>query len=469
VAVQLTSHELDQFTTLYRAIRNNPFAFAKLVGFDPTPQQAGLLTDVMNGTHRISVKSGHGTGKSTVSALISLWRILRAPYSRVIVTAPSMRQCKDIIMVEARKLINQGPRFLRDVLSTTQTKVVVGRKNKKDEDQEQRVDWGLHCVTASNPVNAQGYHGDHLSFIVDEASGVERAFIEAIEGTLTQTTRDFLFLQIGNPNTQDCQFFDTFHRNKKTWKNHTFDSRKSPIVAEEAWRHIGDTFGYESDVFRIRVMGEFPSQEPNAVMSLDDIEFCAQKVSMVDAAAENNEKQIGMDFARFGSDESTMYRRKGLAVVNWRMWAKKEPADVVAAAFVEQEDAGWKDNECDYVADADGMGQGLMVNFHRAKKRLLEFRSGSVSSRPSMFANKITEAWFCLRAHVKARRCHLPDDPILHQQLAGRLYFMTPKGQIILESKDDYKERTEQGSPDRADGCVMAFYRSMSGVKIEKV
>ena len=134
-----------------------------------------------------------------------------------------------------------------------------------------------------------------------------------------------------------------------------------------------------------------------------------------------------------------------------------DPSILVDQAFKWQLDCGWEDEGCVYVADAGGMGQGVMHLFYEAGKRIFEFHNGSVAIDYQRYANKVTEAWFGLARKARKGLCSLPADNILLQQLCSRQYYMNKKGKIILETKDEFKKRGND-SPDRADGCVMAFY-----------
>lgn len=460
----MTPAEAIQWERIYRRIQSDPFALCRLVGFEPTPQQCMLLGDVWAGHKRVACKSGQGTGKTTVSALIGIWRAIRRKNARVIVTAPSMRQCQDVWMVEARKWINNGPKEFRDLFHITSRKIYVGSKGRGDEAEERCPAWGVQCVTASNPVNAQGYHDDTLSFIVEEASGVPRPIIEQIEGTMSQPTGDLLHLQIGNPNTRDCSFYDSFHSKRAWWRCHTFNAKESPRVDKAHIQYMEDVYGANSDVVRVRILGEFPKMDPNAVMAMEDLEACT-RTDPLEMAMKSMARQFGIDLARFGSDESAIGRRHGHALLEARIYSKREPMDVVAEAFTMEADVGWGQDgrDVNYVADADGMGQGVMGLFRKAGKKLLEFHSNGRPYNRKMFANRMTEAWFNMREYVRNRNCYIPNDPELLSQLAGRLYALDNNGLLKIEKKEDYKKRTESNSPDRADMAVMAFYDRPAG------
>lgn len=443
----------DWWEPTYARVRKDIFALCRLLNFEPTEQQAQLFRAVMAGDKRIAVKSGQGTGKTTASAICAIWRVIQRRGSKVIVTAPSMRQAQDVYMSEVRRLISSGPKRFQDLFFFTIRKIYVGREGKDDDS---KIDWGIHAVTATDPRNAQGYHGDNISFCVDESSGVPRGIIEQIEGTLTQPTADFLHLHTGNPNTQDCAFYDFFTKGRHLWRCLTFDALSSPRVSPAHCAYMKEIYGERSDVYRVRVLGEFPTQDPNAVMAPDDIEACT-KLDPLERIRAGKAKQFGLDLARYGSDESVIAQRSGYAIVNFETFAKVDPNDVVRRAFAIQAESHWDNDECIYVPDADGMGQGVMDRFYQAEKEVHEFHTSAAPSRVD-FHDKMSEAWFCLGALVKKRAIYLPPDRDLMQQLGARIYEVTDQGLIKIESKKKYKERTEQPSPDRADAVVMACY-----------
>jgi hypothetical protein len=131
-------------------------------------------------------------------------------------------------------------------------------------------------------------------------------------------------------------------------------------------------------------------------------------------------------------------------------------------AFRQQYDAGWKNEDCWYVPDAGGMGQGIVHSFWEAGKQVHEFHTQAVASDSTMFADSYSEAWWNLRNLVQEHIVHLPNDPRLLKQLSTRQYYTDRRGRLKVESKDEWRDRTEiDESPDRADALVMAFYSRM--------
>lgn len=465
------SRKKDVLQDKLRPLVQDIFKFAEALKFFPSPQQRQLLEAVQRGDKQVTCRSGQGPGKTATSTVVGGWRLLQNVDSQLVVTAPTMRQCSDVWLSEFKMRLERGPEWLQRMFTVTKKRIVVAGRDT----------WGCTTVTATKPENAQGFHRHTdangnpipLTIIAEEASGISRDIIEQFLGTLSNP--DTLFLMIGNPNTRDCYFFETHHGPQaKNWTALHWNAEDSPWVTPEHCKRIADEFGENSDVYRIRVKGEFPYSDPNCVMSTEEIwPLMDESDERFDHAVRFRVRpdqpihRIGIDFARYGGDESVVAMRSGLAVVDFRHFARTEPLDVATYAMKQQMDFAWKDKYTWYVPDAGGMGQGVMGNFYAAEKNVHEFHTQGRSSEPKEFDNKMTEAYFHLARMAKglydegpykdAPMPFLPQDQILLRQLTTRQYFMNKKGRLILETKDDYMKRGFN-SPDRADALVMCYY-----------
>lgn len=455
-----------RFEELYRRTREDIFVFAEAMNFTPTHQQAKLMQAVMDAKHHkasnwIACRSGQGPGKTTVSAIIGLWRCWQHVDALTIVTAPTMRQCRDVWLVEARRRLDAADPTISRWFNVTKTKIEIGG----------RADWGVKLVTATREENAQGYHQENMTVICEEASGIPRELVTQFKGTLSNP--DSLLIQIGNPNTRDCDFYSCFTTMRQRWQCFVFNAEETAehyphIVSPQRNRDLEEEFGRDSDVYRVRVLGEFPHADPNCVLSDELLHPCMERDMVLKCAqmprpsGGSPARQFGIDFARFGGDESVIYRRSGQSVVEWERFAHTDPSRVVSRALRMQSDARWRDGDCWFVADAGGMGQGVMHLFHDAEKQIVEFHNGGKATETD-YANKITQAWFNFARAVRAKRACIPVDNRLLQQLTTRQYFTDKKGKLILESKDDYMKRGHD-SPDRADALVLAFWDDVEAV-----
>ena len=152
---------------------------------------------------------------------------------------------------------------------------------------------------------------------------------------------------------------------------------------------------------------------------------------MIPCTRASKVKQIGLDFARFGSDETAIYRRSGNAIAESFIRAKVDPNDAVDHAVNMMRRASWRPSDTWFIGDAGGMGQGVMGNFHKQGLNLVEFHNGGKPT-DNQYANKITQAYFELGKALRARERYLPFDQTLVNQLAGRQYFLNAKNKLIL-------------------------------------
>ena len=82
---------------------DDPVGFAKnIVKCDPTKDQVNILETLRDRGH-VSVRSGHGIGKSTAMSLAALWFICTRHHAKIPVTAPTSHQLFDILWSELIK------------------------------------------------------------------------------------------------------------------------------------------------------------------------------------------------------------------------------------------------------------------------------------------------------------------------------------------------------------------------------
>ena len=158
--------------------KNNPLIFVRdVLGATPEPWQAAALEAV--GQHdRVSIRSGHGVGKTTLQAWLVLWFLLTRQNCKVPVAANSQDQLRDTIWPEIAKWHRQLPDALKAMIDVQAERIVVV------QDPE-----GAFAVrrTASkdNPEALQGFHAEHLLFLIDEASGIPDVVFEVGMGALS--------------------------------------------------------------------------------------------------------------------------------------------------------------------------------------------------------------------------------------------------------------------------------------------
>lgn len=448
-----------EFEEFYAATSADIYMFCAALNFTPHWQQCQLFDVVQlestmpveQRKKQIAVKSGQGPGKTAAATVIALWRTWRAFQAVTFITAPTQHQVRDVFLAECRRWIQNAHPIVKQVIEVTKTRVVFNRNPN----------WGIWTVPASRPEAFAGRHEKHMTIICDEASGIETEIMQTIQGTLTNA--DSLWLNISNPTSRQCYFYEFFTRNRERTHCITFNAEETPEsehFSKDAQRKIAAEYGRHSDVYAVRVLGEFPGVDPNAVMGIEDLEACTKTNKLQCVREARHIRTIGIDLARFGSDESVIVMRSGNAVVRWEWFVKQEPVDILKRAVLWQKEAGWANESCWFIVDASGLGEGAIYWLYEdSGRQVFEFK-GAGKSTETEFENKITQAYFQLGRKVRQRCIYLPDDNHMLRQLSSRVYKFNPRGKIMLEPKEQYVKRLDH-SPDRADAVVLAFYDNL--------
>ena len=225
-----------------------------------------------------------------------LWFITCFPYPRIVATAPTKQQLHDVLWSEISKWMSKSE-LLSMLLKWTKTYVYMVGQEKR---------WFGVARTATKPENMQGFHEDNMLFIVDEASGVADPIMEAILGTLSGDNNKLLLC--GNPTKTSGTFYDSHTRDRALYKCHTVSSMDSTRTNKENIDSLVRKYGWDSNVVRVRVRGEFPNQEDDVFIPLSIIEQCSSRLLELDDTDGMQIVSLGVDVARFGDDETVIYR-----------------------------------------------------------------------------------------------------------------------------------------------------------------
>jgi len=246
---------------------------------------------------KISVRSGHGIGKTSSCALLILWFLHNHLDAQASCTAPTSQQVYDVLWKEIKKWIDKMPRPVRDKYEWTTSYVRITERPET---------WFARAATARKeaPEAFAGIHGEYVLLIGDESSGIPEEIFESGRGALTN--ENALVLLFGNPLRLTGYFYDTHNSQKKNWQALNFSSLDSPLVDKNSGliQEIREKYGEESDEWKIRVLGEFPrvdSVDDKGYVPLlfkedikytIDTKFGRQRWMAIDPAGEGSNKSI---------------------------------------------------------------------------------------------------------------------------------------------------------------------------------
>jgi len=218
---------------------------------DPWSKQVEIANALFT-HHKVVVRSGNGVGKSWISAALTLTFLANFWPSKVVVTAPTFKQVKEIIWEEINDMYRSSlmPQFIGGEMLTMSYKI-------KDNH------YAVGFTTRENRVeDFQGYHSENILVIFEESPGISEIIYQAAQGLMTTNA---YFLQIGNPTSKMGHFWKAFS-DDSYHKVHIscFDSpnitgeRNIPALVNMRW--IEDRkkeWGEDSVLYKSRVEGEF--------------------------------------------------------------------------------------------------------------------------------------------------------------------------------------------------------------------
>jgi len=421
---------------------NDPVRFVReMIGLEPDPWQAEVMEEVPKGTRRITIRSGHGVGKSAMLAWLSIWFVLTRYPAKCVMTAPSSMQLFDALFAEMKGWINNMPDFLKNLLDVTTDKVAL--KSAPAE-----VFISARTSRAETPEALQGIHADHVLLLVDEASGVPPAVFEAASGSMSSHSATTILT--GNPTRSTGFFYDSHTRLADQWKVFHVSCLDSGRVSPDFVEEMKLRYGEDSNAFRVRVLGEFPRSDDDTIISLDLAESATQR----DVSVSPTSSLVwGLDVARFGGDRSALVRRQANAVTDIKVWRNLDLMQLCGAVKAEYDIANPKPETI--TVDSIGMGAGVV---DRLRELGLPVLGVNVSESPSIgnYRNLRAELWYRLRDWLAKRDCKIPKDDTLIAELTSARYLFTSNGKVQVESKEDMKKRGIP-SPDVADALCLTF------------
>jgi len=203
----------------------------------------------------------------------------------------------------------------------------------------------------------------------------------------------------------------------------------------------------ESDYDRyLHVWEGLPEQQGDmCVLSRQEVIEAQQR-----AISDEGGYVLGCDVARFGSDRTVMFLRKGLKTIDSRVLTKADTVKV-ADNIIDM----LPDDECLINIDDTGVGGGVTDNLRHRGYDVNAINFGGKAVDENKYYNTISEMWFYFKSVI--HEAQIPDIPELMEELTDRLYEYDNKERKKIESKDNYKKRNNK-SPDLADALLLCYF-----------
>lgn len=450
------------------------------------------------------VEAGHGVGKTYGAAGITNWFFDCFGPSITTTTAPTSEQVKLLLW--------------KDIKRQRAHRGLPGRVLPEESRMVRADDWFAFGRTTTDAhgkgtERAQGQHHPYMLFVVDEAEGVPDFFFDAIRAMMTSGIV-VIVLMLANPKTRTSRFHKL---GKQTGvKNYRLSVLNHPNVVSGKELVQGATrreWAIEEIVDKCEVVSAHNSDEntfdlpwgfefekhqyPAGTIFRPNPEFCWRVLGIAPAnladkvffapgryeqafkneplPGEERKARIGIDCARFGSDNGAIYVRHAGSVSKLRQVSRGDTNDYVQPVKKEAQrlkDAGVSSLHV-RVDGTGGFGAGIIdalradldlrewfrPTFDKpdADFRVFEVQFGSAAYSPETYADKATEMYGEAAESIKGLHLHhVPNE--LEADLCERLYdWVNREGRSLRKLQEKEKFRKAQGrSPDDGDGFVLA-------------
>jgi hypothetical protein len=410
------------------------------------------IADSVVKSRRTAVKSCHDAGKSFIASRIAAWWVDTHPPGEafIVSTAPTYKQVNGILWEEIRRAAKKA---------NAAGNPLPGRVLQSDEwklDDGTLVGWGRKPADTDEH-GFQGIHRRYVLVILDEACGIPTQLWTAVEAITTNA--DCRILAIGNPDDPSTEFanvckpgsgwaiiqisaFDT-----PNFTDEPVPDGLRPLLLDPEWvEDKKHRWGEESPRYVSKVLGDFPDIGEDVLIP----------PSLILAAQQRDLQPgpqciLGVDVARYGSDRTVIYLRRGPVVRLHGEWSKQSTTQTTGRVI-----AAKRETKADEIrVDGVGVGGGVVDQLLDDGHDVLDMQAGAAALDSEHFANARAEWYWGLRERFEQGDIDLDsDDDELAAQLGAVKYKFTARGQVLIESKDDMRKRGLP-SPDRADAVML--------------
>ena len=413
-------------------------------GEEIAPYQSEALKKLID-ERRVSLRGPHGLGKTALAAWTILWFACTRPDdTKIPTTASAWRQLEKFLWPEIHKWYRYGKWEEWQAMGGIKPDMFL-----------LKLKVGVACeafaLASDNEALIEGAHGTNLLYVFDESKAVPDKTWDAAEGAFA--TGDVYWLAISTPGDMSGRFYDIHHRApglEDWWPRHVTleEAIEAGRISREWAEARARQWGEDSPVYQARVLGEFPEQAEDALISLKWLEEA--RLRELDPGEER--AIAGLDVAYTGSDDSSLFIRQGPVVLSGEWWHGHELMATTGRA---------KKTGLHVNVDSIGVGAGVYSRLRELKHPASPVNVAEGAHDKENFLNRRAELYWGLRERFRDGDIDLSRLPQrVYDRLSGELtaikFVYTSRGQIKIEPKDAMKKRLGH-SPDLADGLMLSF------------
>ena len=415
--------------------------------------QLEVIRALDSGETKISIRSGHGVGKTALCSWLASHFVLFRNDVKVIVTSPSFKQLTDGLIPEVVKWVSKLPLWLSSQLEITQDRMV-----RKPNIKNNFI--SFRTARKENPEALAGVHADHVLIIVDEASGVDEIIYETGQGALS--TEGAIAILIGNPTRPYGFFYKTQTSLADLWWTRHVSCTQSSLVDHKYIESQARTYGIDSREYKVRVLGEFPDSGADAIIPRSFVE------AAVTAGKEGTIDHIpsrgivwGVDPGR-GGDPTGFVERNSNAITDARELRYDDVMRVTGYVKSRWDDTLPHMRPEHIFVDSIGIGAGVADRLLELDLPVVHVNVSEVAAMADRYRRLRAEIWYMTRQWFERKDVIIsPDIPAgmierLVEELSSVEQIILSNGKVDIESKEVMKSRGV-ASPNVADALCLTF------------
>lgn len=422
------------------------------------------------GTPWITVRSGHGSGKTHIAALIINLFNTAWP-GRVVCTAPKLNQLRTRIWGALRKIHFRAEPWYRSTHTIHDTAVYWKRADERGRLVEDR-NWCVLAETASQPENLAGHHEQYQLVVVEEATGVKEHLWPVIFGAVSSGAVQIV-LMISNPSKNTGTFANSHLKATEAvnyFRYHITLANAKRI--KRGWAEaMARKYGKTSPYYKIRVLGDFADAGENQLLSLQWLEDARADGPLEGDGTARPKLRVSVDVADGGEDETVItvgrhLHSKTQLLKQTRHSFEHSVAPIESAKAAERMFLAWGGDKKvdDFVVDALGVGAGTAGWLMDQGYRVVTFRGGEVSDDPKRWRNRRVQTHLVWRNALRDGTVELSqdmfDDPLDWDDFYAQCCSveLDPKSDKVedLLTKEEMKRKGIK-SPDMEESAAMQF------------
>lgn len=393
-----------------------------------------------------------GPGKSTVLAWL-IWNFLLTRIEpKVVCLSITGDNLSDGLWTELAKWQNRSA-LLMDQFEWTSTKITY--KSRPETWFASARSYPRYGNPQQQADTLAGIHAEHAMAVLDEAGGIPVSVLASADAILSGSP-DTHLLMAGNPTNQDSALGFAVLNQRHLWDvteitGDPDDPKRSPRVPIEWARQQIEAWGRDNPWVMVNVFGRFPPSGLNTLISPDEVRD-AQKRHYTEPQYAGFPKILGVDVARFGDDESVIFKRQGrVAFPPLRM---RNLDSLQGGSHTARIATEWGADSIQIDATG-GYGSGWYDVLHGMNySHALGVQFAGKAHQPERYYNKRAEMMFDLCTWIKDGGA-LPPVPEMVVGLSTQTYSFKG-GRILVEEKDQIKARIGR-SPDLEDALACTF------------